>query len=85
MALAEDFAHAAQWEHFHILKNYLLGDVNGDGNLDVADVTSLISYILGENPNPFNLYKVGDEVEVLIKKFTPQEHRIALSIKDIEK
>ena len=55
MALAEDFAHAAQWEHFHILKNYLLGDVNGDGNLDVADVTLLISYILGENPNPFHL------------------------------
>ncbi len=39
----------------------------------------------GENPNPFNLYKVGDEIEVLIKKFTPQEHRIALSVKDIEK
>ena len=30
-----------------------------------------------------NEYKVGDSVEVLIKKFTPQEHRIALSIKDI--
>ena len=39
----------------------------------------------GENPNPFNNYKVGDEVEVLIKKFTPQEHRIALSVKDINK
>ena len=41
--------------------------------------------MLGENPNPFNLYKVGDEVEVLIKKFTPQEHRIALSVKDMKK
>jgi len=36
-----------------------------------------------ENVNPFNLYKVGDEVNVLIKKFTPKEHRIALSVKDI--
>lgn len=36
-----------------------------------------------ENVNPFNFFKVGDEVKVLIKKFTPQEHRIALSIKDI--
>jgi len=27
-----------------------------------------IAEMLGENPNPFNLYKVGDEVEVLIKK-----------------
>lgn len=44
-----------------------------------------IAEMLGENPNPFNLYKVGDEVEVLIKKFTPQEHRIALSVKDMEK
>ena len=37
-----------------------------------------------ENVNPFNLYKVGDEVDVLIKKFTPKEHRIALSTKDIK-
>ncbi len=37
-----------------------------------------------ENVNPFNLFKVGDEVNVLIKKFTPKEHRIALSIKDIK-
>ena len=29
--------------------------------------------------------KNGDEVKVLIKKFTPQEHRIALSVKDIGK
>lgn len=43
------------------------------------------SEISGENVNPFNVFKVGDEVEVLIKKFTPQEHRIALSTRDIEK
>jgi len=36
-----------------------------------------------ENVNPFNLFKVGDEIKVLIKRFTPQEHRIALSTKDI--
>lgn len=38
-----------------------------------------------ENVNPFNMFKAGDSVKVLIKKFTPQEHRIALSIKDINK
>ncbi len=38
-----------------------------------------------QNANPFTIYNVGDEVEVLIKKFTPQEHRIALSIRDIQK
>lgn len=35
------------------------------------------------NANPFSIYNIGDEVEVIIKKFTPQEHRIALSIKDM--
>ncbi|MBR1425724.1 S1 RNA-binding domain-containing protein [bacterium] len=44
-----------------------------------------VSEMSEENVNPFNLYKVGDSVEVLIKKFTPQEHRIALSVKDINK
>lgn len=36
-----------------------------------------------EKSNPFDVYRVGDEVEVLIKKFTPKEHRIALSVKDV--
>jgi len=39
----------------------------------------------GESANPFNLYKIGDEIEVVIKKFTPQEHRIALSVRDVQK
>ena len=42
-----------------------------------------VSEMSDENVNPFNLFKVGDEVSVLIKKFTPKEHRIALSVKDI--
>ena len=36
-----------------------------------------------ETQNPFNVFKVGDEVDVMIKKFTPQEHRIALSMKEV--
>ena len=44
-----------------------------------------VSEMSDENVNPFNLFKVGDEVDVLIKKFTPKEHRIALSVKDIQK
>ena len=42
-----------------------------------------VAEMSNENVNPFNMFKVGDEVKVLIKRFTPQEHRIALSIKDI--
>jgi ribosomal protein S1 len=30
--------------------------------------------------NPFDQFKVGDSVEVVIKRFTPQEHRIALGL-----
>lgn len=38
-----------------------------------------------EQINPFDFMSVGDEIDVLIKKFTPQEHRIGLSLKDINK
>ena len=44
-----------------------------------------VSEMSDENVNPFNMFKVGSEVDVLIKKFTPKEHRIALSVKDINK
>lgn len=44
-----------------------------------------VSEMAEENINPFNKFKVGDSVEVLIKKFTPQEHRIALSIRDMNR
>ncbi len=31
-----------------------LGDVNEDGKVNISDVTTLISYLLGGNPQPFN-------------------------------
>ena len=31
-----------------------LGDVNCDGHVDIDDVTTLISYVLGNSPEPFN-------------------------------
>ena len=40
--------------------------------------------ISDEHVNLNNMFTVGEEVEVLIKKFTPQEHRIGLSIKDMK-
>lgn len=33
--------------------------------------------------NPFDFLTVGQEVEVIIKRFTPQEHRIGLSLRDL--
>jgi small subunit ribosomal protein S1 len=41
--------------------------------------------ISDEMINPFNELTLGEEIEVLIKKFTPQEHRIGLSLKDLRK
>lgn len=35
--------------------------------------------------NPFEFLSVGQEVEVIIKRFTPQEHRIGLSLKDVNR
>lgn len=40
--------------------------------------------ISDEHVNMNNMFTIGDEIEVLIKKFTPQEHRIGLSLKDKE-
>ncbi|MDO5447651.1 MAG: dockerin type I domain-containing protein [Prevotellaceae bacterium] len=34
--------------------DYLVGDANTDGEVDVADITAIASYILGGNPQPFN-------------------------------
>ncbi len=42
-----------------------------------------VAEMVPEDANPFNIYNIGDEVKVLIKKFSPQEHRIALSVKDM--
>ena len=34
---------------------FQIGDVNCDGNVNVTDVTTLISYMLGNNPQPFSM------------------------------
>ena len=51
--VADAYGEAEQWKEFHILKSYLMGDANGDGAVDVSDVTITISYILGNDPTPF--------------------------------
>ncbi len=38
-----------------------------------------------EPVNPYEKLTLGEEITVLIKRFTPQEHRIGLSIKDLSK
>lgn len=50
---AQRYAEAEQWREFYILHDYLLGDVNGDGVVDVTDVNSVINYILGKVSDSF--------------------------------
>ncbi|MBQ4139072.1 MAG: hypothetical protein II592_05975, partial [Muribaculaceae bacterium] len=48
----------------HGNQTWIKGDVNGDGEVNVNDVTVLINYILGKNPTPFveaNANVNGDE------------------------
>ena len=46
-----DMTLYAGWEPVVVSKP---GDANGDGKVDVQDVTAIINRILGNNPNPFN-------------------------------
>ena len=40
--------------HFTVNIAFKLGDVNEDGFVNIADVTTLIDYLLGGTPSPFN-------------------------------
>ena len=42
------------------------------------------SEVSEEHANLNNMFTIGEEIEVVIKKFTPQEHRIGLGLKDKE-
>lgn len=44
---------AEQWQDFHVLWEYLLGDVNDDGYVDVSDIAATASDIMGHTPSPF--------------------------------
>ena len=50
---------SGKWELYVInvtetLSPVLLGDVNDDGRITIGDVTTLIDYLLGSSPQPFN-------------------------------
>lgn len=47
------FGMAEQWRDFHILLEYLLGDVNNDTRINVLDITTTIEYIMHNNPLTF--------------------------------
>ncbi len=52
--IADLYAAMEQWREFHILRNYLVGDVNLDGEVDVADVNAIIASMIGMPTIPFD-------------------------------
>lgn len=47
---------ADQWMNFFFeAESYKIGDVNGDGNVNISDVTTLINYLLNGDPTGVNL------------------------------
>ena len=50
----------------------LLGDVNEDGEITIRDVTDLIDYLLGSDPEPFNMLNadVSQDGNITIKDVT---------------
>lgn len=53
-AASASYLSAMQWNEFKITKRYIVGDANSDDLVNVTDITSIINYILGNNPENFN-------------------------------
>lgn len=47
------YGAAEQWQDFYIAQDFLPGDVNGDGVVDVSDINQIIALMLGNDPDPF--------------------------------
>ena len=53
-AASASYLNAMQWNEFKITKRYIMGDANSDDLVNVTDITTIINYILGNNPENFN-------------------------------
>lgn len=49
------YKEADQWMNFFYQAAYILGDVNGDGHVNITDVTMLVNYLLSGNAIQINL------------------------------
>lgn len=53
----EAYKEADGWKDFINIREILDGDVNSDGEVNEADVEAVVSYIMGNTPEVFNLEK----------------------------
>lgn len=58
-AVASLYKEAEQWQDFHVLWEYLMGDVNDDTHIDVGDITATASRSLGQMP-PVFVFEAAD-------------------------
>lgn len=54
------YSNAYQWQRFHIVEDYILGDVNNDGNVDVGDVNMILTIILNKGTTDAELAERAD-------------------------
>ena len=54
-----NYRNAEQWREFDVQSSALLGDVNGDGLVDIADLNATINYMLGRTGSVF-IFDAGD-------------------------
>ena len=56
-------------EDHEVIKLFLKGDINMDGEVDVIDVTTLVDYILKNNPSPCDVdacdVNENEEIDVI--------------------
>ena len=60
-ASVEAYKSADGWSNFVNIKGISIGDADGDGVLTVADVTSIIDYILSGDPGSF--YSINADID----------------------
>lgn len=53
------YSNAEQWCEFNIQSNVRLGDVNGDGSIDIADLNAVINAMLGRPTGTF-IFEAAD-------------------------
>ena len=56
--------------HFTVNISFILGDVNGDGEVDIADVTMLISIVLKKSPVDLAVADMNNDGSINISDVT---------------
>ena len=74
----QEFFLAGESCEVRLLEHLLLGDVNGDGTVNISDVTCLISYVLGGCKSSFHIEnaEMNDDGDINISDVTALISRV---------